>query len=69
MALSKAKQSCYRPTALILDTIKGKGCSFAEQMEDNHNISVSREQAAAAVKVLNDEIHKLEDERGNCHEN
>ena len=67
LAVSQAKHSCYQPTALILDTIKGKGCSFAESMEDNHNISVSRQQADAAVKALEAEICQLQGRREHNH--
>ncbi|HAK45517.1 MAG TPA: transketolase [Spirochaeta sp.] len=41
-----------RPSMIILDTIKGKGCSFAEGNLGNHNMVFNSEQAAEAIAVL-----------------
>ena len=71
MAIRQAKQSTFKPSVIILDTIKGKSCSFAEKMADNHNITVNTEQAVAAVKILETRIDDLNDkrERGHVNEN
>jgi len=69
MAIRKAKGSHIRPTVIILDTIKGKGCSFAEQMKDNHNIPAGPQQVSTAVEVLEARIHKLNEMRGRSREN
>ncbi len=50
-ALEQAKTLKDKPTAVILDTVKGKGCSFAEG-KFNHHISVSAEQTEEAVAKL-----------------
>lgn len=50
-AIDKAKLPKDSPTAIILNTIKGKGCSFAE-ITWNHHIPVSKEQAEEAISLL-----------------
>ena len=37
-AIEKAKEVKGKPSAIILNTIKGKGCSFAEGIEKNHSM-------------------------------
>lgn len=49
-ALEEAKKESVRPTALILHTRKGKGWSYAENLENNHNFKVDAQQAAMAAK-------------------
>lgn len=49
-ALEEAKKESVRPTALILHTRKGKGWSYAENLENNHNFKVDVQQAAMAAK-------------------
>ncbi len=41
-----------RPSMIVLDTIKGKGCSFCEGDPGNHNMSMSMVQARAAIAAL-----------------
>jgi len=67
-AIRHAKQQTCQPVAIILDTIKGKGCQYAEQAENCHNISPSPEQTMAAVQVLEEKLQKLEGIRGRIHE-
>lgn len=50
-AIDLAKSVKDKPSMLILHTVKGKGCCFAEGVF-NHNIPVSPEQAKAAVAEL-----------------
>mgnify|MGYP003207248627 CR=1 FL=1 len=50
-AIDLAKNVKDKPSMLILHTVKGKGCNFAEGVF-NHNIPVSPEQAKAAVAEL-----------------
>jgi transketolase len=51
-AIQAAKAQASRPAMIILDTIKGKGCSFAEALVGNHNMSYGMDQAAAAIAAL-----------------
>ncbi len=41
-----------KPTAIILDTYKGLGCSFAEEQEFNHYMNINSEMAEAAVAEI-----------------
>lgn len=51
-AIRQAKQNGGRPHAIVLNTIKGKGCTFAENQLKNHHINVTKDQAAEALKAL-----------------
>lgn len=57
-AIGKAKAEKGKPSVIVLDTIKGKGCSFAEGVLDNHHMTVSKEQAEEAIKVLEEELER-----------
>lgn len=57
-AIIIAKNEKYRPSMIILDTIKGKGCSFAEGELGNHNMVFSYEQAKEAISILEGEQYK-----------
>ncbi len=37
---------------IIMDTIKGKGCNFAEGVLTNHNMAFTHEKALEAIKAL-----------------
>ena len=47
-AIERAKTEQVKPTAIILHTVKGKGWTYAEEMENNHNFKVNAQQAAEA---------------------
>lgn len=51
-AISLAKASKGQPVMIILDTIKGKGCSFAEGNLGNHNMNITKEQMEEALAAL-----------------
>ncbi|SKA93640.1 transketolase [Caloramator quimbayensis] len=52
-ALLKSKETKGKPSMIILNTIKGKGVSFIENMgAGNHNTKISNEQRIAALKEL-----------------
>lgn len=51
-AIDQALAQQEKPTMVILDTIKGKGCFFAEGHAANHNMSYTLEQAREAVAKL-----------------
>jgi len=52
MAIERAKKELYRPSMIILDTIKGKGAHFAERRLDNHNMNVDYETAKEACRLI-----------------
>ncbi len=41
-----------KPTAVVLHTLKGKGAAFVENAFANHHMTVSAEQAQAAIEAL-----------------
>jgi len=53
-AVDRAKKTAGRPSMIILDTIKGKDCSFAEGLIASHNMPVSPEQKMQALAALKD---------------
>lgn len=53
-AINQAKSVKGIPTAIIADTVKGKGVSFYEQMGvGNHSTNVTNEQLEKALAELN----------------
>jgi transketolase len=55
-AIREAKLETARPTAIILDTIKGYGCPFAENAESNHSMSCKREDVDAAIASIREKL-------------
>lgn len=51
-AVSKAKQSKGKPHMIILNTVKGKGISFAENVITNHSMTVSKDMFESEMKLL-----------------
>lgn len=51
--IQNAKQDNERPSVIILDTLKGLGCNFAEKAEFNHYMVVDKEMAESAVDEIN----------------
>ena len=54
-AIVRAQRERGRPSMIVLDTIKGKGCSFAENRIESHNMSFDREKAKEAIALLDRE--------------
>jgi transketolase len=57
-AIEKAKNIEGKPSVIVLNTIKGKGCSFVEGKVDNHHVTISREQMEQALAELNQQLVK-----------
>jgi transketolase len=53
-AIRAARAQEGKPSMIVMDTIKGKDCSFAEGLVSNHNMSFSMDQAKAAISILSD---------------
>jgi len=51
-ALAAARSTKGRPTAIIADTVKGKGCSFMENRAEWHGTTPNEEQVAQALAEL-----------------
>lgn len=62
-AIQNAKASSGAPCAIVLHTVKGKGCSMAESSESNHHMSFTREEGAketAQMQIILDKLEKGE---------
>jgi transketolase len=51
-AIAKAKEQNNQPALIVLNTVKGKGCGFAEGKLNNHNMPITKEQMVETVKGL-----------------
>lgn len=58
-AIEHAKQQGERPSVIVLNTLKGKGCSFAENVLLNHHMTISPKQMEEALSILNIEMERL----------
>ncbi len=58
-AIDAARLESDRPTMIILDTIKGKGCSIAEGKLSSHNMAISKEQKEKALGELSAAMGEL----------
>lgn len=45
-------EGARKPTMIVLDTVKGKGCSYCEGQVGSHNMPVTPEMTAAALAAL-----------------
>jgi transketolase len=52
MAINRAKEEKFRPSMIIMDTVKGKGAFFAEGRLDNHNMNYDYDTAKEACRIL-----------------
>ena len=59
-AVENAKRESEKPSAIILHTQKGKGCSFAEGILDNHHIAFSNEQISEAITCVEKQLRLVE---------
>jgi transketolase len=59
-AIIEAKNVTNAPSAIILDTIKGYGCDFAEGIAANHHMNFTQDQIA---KAINNAERKLDEAR------
>lgn len=58
-AIEKAKENKGKPSVIVLNTVKGKGCSFAEGILSNHHMTVSKEQMEDALKALENKLQEV----------
>ena len=54
-AILRAKGERGRPSMIVLDTVKGKGCSFAENRVESHHMSFDMTKAREAIAALDRE--------------
>lgn len=51
-AVGNALSQRAKPSMIIMDTIKGRGCSFAEGVQNNHSMAFNLEKAKEAIAAL-----------------
>jgi transketolase len=51
-AIEKALAQKEKPSMIVMDTIKGRGCSFAEGIEKNHSMAFNMDKAREAIAAL-----------------
>ena len=56
-AVTEAKLETEKPSVIVLDTIKGYGCDFAEGIAGNHHMNFTQEQIE---KAINSAAQRLE---------
>jgi transketolase len=61
-AIENAKKTKGKPSMIVLDTVKGKGCVFAEGVLDNHHMTFSKEQSEQAIEAVKAVLAELERE-------
>ncbi|MDD3168945.1 MAG: transketolase [Eubacteriales bacterium] len=59
-AVELAKQEAGKPSVIILDTLKGKGCCFAENVDFNHYMTVSEDMAEEAIQVIENSLNEID---------
>jgi transketolase len=59
-AVGKAWKEKKRPSVIVMNTIKGKGCTYAEGVLKNHHMVVTEENTKEALQCLRNELHSLE---------
>ena len=59
-AIVEAKNIKDKPSAIILDTVKGRGCNFAEGVAGNHHMNFTKDQIEKAIEIAS---QRLEDVR------
>lgn len=58
-AVRRAWKISQKPTAIICQTIKGKGIPFAENKAEYHGVALSKEEMAVAIPILEEELKEL----------
>ena len=61
-AIQNAKMVKNRSHVVVMHTIKGKGCNFAEGVELNHHMHFTKEQVEDAIAELEKNFHEKEGE-------
>lgn len=59
-SINNAKNQKDKPSMIVLNTIKGKDCSFAEDVFYNHHMTFTDEQYKEAIAKLDEIIKESE---------
>jgi len=57
-AIAEAKGAADQPSVIILDTIKGYGCDFAEGIAANHHMNFTQEQIEKAIAIVEQRLQE-----------
>lgn len=57
-AINIAKSARGKPSVIVLNTRKGKGCLYAEGIIDNHHMALNKEHSRQAIKIARKELEK-----------
>lgn len=57
-AIENANKETEKPSCIVLDSIKGKGCNFVEVMEKNHSVVFNDETIDGAIKSAEEVLEK-----------
>lgn len=60
-AVHSAWEEKKRPSMIVMNTVKGKGCTYAEGVLQNHHMVVSEENTEEALSCLRRELDRLEE--------
>ena len=58
-AIVDAKRYTDAPSAIILDTIKGYGCTFAEGLASNHHMIFSKDDMDKAIDAVSEKLENV----------
>jgi Transketolase, N-terminal subunit len=58
-AIQAASEETDKPSAIILDTVKGKGVSFAEGVAGNHHMVIKKEQVEPEIEAIKARLESL----------
>ena len=58
-AVIEAKKETALPSVIILDTIKGYGCEFAEGVTANHHMNFTKEQMDKAIEAQGKKVEEI----------
>lgn len=61
-AICSARQTRGVPSAIVLDTVKGKGCALSEGVASNHHINVKKEDGQAELARMRTLLEQMEGE-------
>lgn len=58
-AIANAKAKDSKPSVIVLETKKGKGCFFAEDIVANHHMGFTTEQSEKAIAMMEEKLESL----------
>lgn len=61
-AVENAKKAEGKASVIVLDTVKGKGCSYAEGLVSNHHMEIDPEKGEEAIRIAEENLTKLFEE-------